>query len=109
MLPLFRSDSLARFRLLGERVYLRPPVRADYKQWVEIRDLSRAFLEPWEPAWGDDALEKAVYRDRVTVPGGAAAFTRAADAVGELESHLDHNPNERLALLDLLLSLPPLP
>ena len=50
-----------------------------------------------------------VYRDRVTVPGGAAAFTRAADAVGELESHLDHNPNERLALLDLLLSLPPLP
>ena len=65
MLPLFKSDGLARFRLLGERVYLRPPVRRDYGPWVEVRDRSRAFLEPWEPSWGDDALERPVFRDRV--------------------------------------------
>jgi [ribosomal protein S5]-alanine N-acetyltransferase len=65
MLPLFRSDGLSRFKLMGERTYLRPPSRADYKPWVAVREASRAFLEPWEPSWGDDALERAVYRDRV--------------------------------------------
>jgi [ribosomal protein S5]-alanine N-acetyltransferase len=65
MLPLFRSDGLSRFKLIGERTYLRPPTRADYKPWVAVRESSRAFLEPWEPAWGDDALERAVFRDRV--------------------------------------------
>jgi len=65
MLPLFKSDGLARFRLLGERSYLRPPVRRDYGQWAELREASRAFLEPWEPSWGEDALERVVFRDRV--------------------------------------------
>ena len=65
MLPLFKSDGLARFRLLGDRTYLRPPVRRDYGQWVELREASRAFLEPWEPSWGEDALERVVFRDRV--------------------------------------------
>jgi [ribosomal protein S5]-alanine N-acetyltransferase len=65
MLPLFRSDGLSRFRLIGESTYLRPPSRGDYKQWTVVRAASRAFLEPWEPAWGDDALERAVFRDRV--------------------------------------------
>jgi ribosomal-protein-alanine N-acetyltransferase len=65
MLPLFKSDGLARFRLLGERVYLRPPLRRDYRAWAEVRAASRAFLEPWEPAWGEDALEKVVFCDRV--------------------------------------------
>ncbi len=65
MLPLFKSDGLARFRLLGERIYLRPPVRRDYQQWAEIREASRTFLEPWEPSWGEDALERVVFRDRV--------------------------------------------
>jgi len=66
MLPLFKSDALGRFRLLGERTYLRPPSRRDYGQWVEVREASRTFLEPWEPSWGEDALERVVYRDRVT-------------------------------------------
>jgi len=65
MLPLFKSDNLARFRLSGDRIYLRPPDRRDYREWVAIRDVSRAFLEPWEPSWGEDALERAVYRDRI--------------------------------------------
>ena len=65
MLPLFRSDSLSRFKLIAERTYLRPPSRADYKPWIAVREESRAFLEPWEPSWGDDALERAVFRDRI--------------------------------------------
>jgi [ribosomal protein S5]-alanine N-acetyltransferase len=66
MLPLFKSDSLARFRLTGERTYLKPPDRRDYREWASVRNVSRAFLEPWEPSWGEDALERAVYRDRIS-------------------------------------------
>jgi ribosomal-protein-alanine N-acetyltransferase len=66
MLPLFRSDGLGKFRLLGDRVYLRPPTRRDYPEWVKVRAASRAFLEPWEPSWGEDALERAVFRDRLS-------------------------------------------
>ncbi|HVT50936.1 MAG TPA: GNAT family protein [Dongiaceae bacterium] len=65
MLPLFKSDSLARFRLAGDRTYLRPPDRRDYRAWAAVRDVSRGFLEPWEPSWGEDALERVVYRDRI--------------------------------------------
>src|SRR5581483_6228066 len=65
MLPLFRTDGLGKFRLLGERTYLRPPNRRDYRQWAQLREASRAFLEPWEPSWGEDALEPIVFRDRV--------------------------------------------
>ena len=65
MLPLFKSDGLSKFRLAGDRSYLRPPDRRDYRDWAAVRDASRAFLEPWEPSWGEDALERAVYRDRI--------------------------------------------
>lgn len=65
MLPLFRSDGLSRFKLIGERTWLRPPTRGDYKQWIAVREASRGFLEPWEPSWGEDALDRAVFRDRV--------------------------------------------
>lgn len=65
MLPLFKSDGFGKFRLTGDRTYLRPPDRRDYRDWAAVRDASRAFLEPWEPSWGEDALERAVYRDRV--------------------------------------------
>ncbi len=51
--------------LLGKDVYLRPPLLADYRAWSDLRGLSRAFLEPWEPLWGDQALTRATYRARV--------------------------------------------
>ena len=52
-------------KLIGQRVYLRPPVMADYRAWSILRDASRDFLIPWEPSWSDDALTRGVYRDRV--------------------------------------------
>ena len=51
MLPLFRNDGLSRFKLFGERTYLRPPSRTDSTQWTAVRERSRGVLEPWEPAW----------------------------------------------------------
>ncbi len=52
--------------LSGRGVLLRPPLMADYGAWTDLRAHSRAFLEPWEPAWGEKALSRATYRSRVS-------------------------------------------
>ena len=51
--------------LRGEFVYLRPPLMADYRAWADLRAHSRAFLEPWEPLWGDNALSRGTFRHRI--------------------------------------------
>ena len=53
------------FRLLGDRVFLRPPERGDYEEWASLRASSRDFLAPWEPSWPPDALSRASFRARV--------------------------------------------
>src|SRR5690606_27348252 len=35
----------------GAQVILRPPRMADYNDWADLRDRSRAYLQRWEPAW----------------------------------------------------------
>lgn len=57
-----RSNAL---RLVGPRVYLRRPVRRDQNEWAKLRDLSRDFLEPWEPMWPPDATSRAAFRRRI--------------------------------------------
>ncbi|MBO0735944.1 MAG: GNAT family N-acetyltransferase [Alphaproteobacteria bacterium] len=52
-------------RLIGERVFLRPPERGDYEVWAELRANSRDFLVPWEPAWPPDALSRPSFRARI--------------------------------------------
>lgn len=52
--------------LTGRRVFLRPPLMADYAAWSALRAQSRAFLEPWEPVWGERALTRETFRARVT-------------------------------------------
>jgi len=59
---LARSDP---FRLVGDRVFLRPPERGDYEEWASIRARSRNFLAPWEPSWPADALSRASFRARI--------------------------------------------
>ena len=49
----------------GEGVRLRPPRRADYQAWAELRSRSRAFLQPWEPTWPSDDLTRAGFRRRL--------------------------------------------
>lgn len=51
--------------LMDATVRLRPPRYADFKAWRDVRENSRAFLEPWEPSWEADMLTRAGYRKRV--------------------------------------------
>lgn len=61
-------------RVEGEGVELRPPRAADYAEWRELRAVSRAFLQPWEPTWPADDLSRAAYRRRLI------AYARDRDA-----------------------------
>jgi ribosomal-protein-alanine N-acetyltransferase len=61
-LPFFRRDLPT---LVGERTRLRVPTAADYQQWADLRRESRTFLEPWEPRWTEDELERAAWRQRL--------------------------------------------
>ncbi len=42
--------------LIGERVILRAGDPADWKSWRAMREMSRDFLEPWEPEWPANGL-----------------------------------------------------
>ncbi|MEO3998455.1 GNAT family protein [Mesorhizobium sp. CAU 1732] len=61
-LPFFRRDLP---ELNGSRVALRVPQSSDYHEWAALRRESRGFLEPWEPQWSSDELERAGWRRRV--------------------------------------------
>ena len=50
----------------GIRVLLRPPKSADFAEWTKLRRESRGFLEPWEPSWARDELERSAYRERMS-------------------------------------------
>jgi [ribosomal protein S5]-alanine N-acetyltransferase len=52
--------------LTGPRVLLRAPKSADYAEWAHIRRESRDFLEPWEPSWAGNELERSAYRERLS-------------------------------------------
>jgi ribosomal-protein-alanine N-acetyltransferase len=64
------------FTLTGDRVRLRPPRWGDYRAWSELRDVSRDFLQPWEPTWAEDDLTKPAFRRRL------AAYRREME-IGE--------------------------
>src|SRR5919199_655307 len=51
--------------IAGEGVRLRTPQMADYAEWAELRERSRAFLTPWEPIWPKDDLTRAAFRRRL--------------------------------------------
>jgi [ribosomal protein S5]-alanine N-acetyltransferase len=53
----------------GNRVLIRPPRLTDFACWAELRAASRSFLEPWEPAWGEEALSRQRFRARLTEQG----------------------------------------
>lgn len=51
--------------LVGDRVLLRYPRWSDYKSWSALRRESRSFLEPWEPRWTIDELDRSAWRERL--------------------------------------------
>lgn len=48
-----------------ERLVLRPPQLSDFETWAALRNASRSFLVPWEPAWARDHLTIRAFRNRV--------------------------------------------
>jgi [ribosomal protein S5]-alanine N-acetyltransferase len=52
-------------RIDGDGVYLREPQMSDHAAWAALRAQSRNFLEPWEPRWPRDELERDTFRRRV--------------------------------------------
>lgn len=52
-------------RIHGRRVMLRPPVLDDYAEWAALREISRAYLVPWEPIWPADDLSRPAFRRRL--------------------------------------------
>ena len=61
------SEVLRGKPLVSGEVYLRPPVRGDWRQWSTLRGKSRAFLEPWEPTWARDTLTRKAFLRRLRV------------------------------------------
>ena len=49
----------------GRGVALRWPQAADYTAWSTLRENSREFLTPWEPAWPIDDLTRSAFRRRL--------------------------------------------
>lgn len=54
-----------RLVLTAPRVYLRPPLDRDWRDWSLLRARSRKFLERWEPTWAEDAVSRAAYQNRL--------------------------------------------
>jgi [ribosomal protein S5]-alanine N-acetyltransferase len=86
-LPFFRRDLPA---LKGDRVTLRVPLTNDYREWSVLRGESRAFLEPWEPRWNPDELDRTAWRHRLSryredyAQGTAIAFFTFEKSNGKL-------------------------
>lgn len=53
--------------LHGPGVILRVPRAADYREWADLREASRDYLQPWEPAWGEDDLGRAAFKRRLSI------------------------------------------
>lgn len=51
--------------LHGSGVFLRYPEMGDYAPWAALREESRDFLTPWEPAWSADEHSRAGFRRRL--------------------------------------------
>ena len=49
----------------GHGLLLRAPQMADFLQWAQLREYSRAYLTPWEPIWPSDDLTRAGFRRRL--------------------------------------------
>jgi [ribosomal protein S5]-alanine N-acetyltransferase len=49
----------------GERIILRAPKMDHFTAWCELRQHSKAFLEPWEPLWQDDEILASSFRRRM--------------------------------------------
>ena len=54
-----------RVRVETERMTLRLPEHADWRQWSDLREASAEFLSKWEPVWATDHLTRRSFTNRV--------------------------------------------
>ncbi|MBS0126670.1 GNAT family N-acetyltransferase [Thetidibacter halocola] len=54
-----------KIRLDTDRLFLRPPIHADYTPWTSLRRESEPFLTQWEPSWAEDHLSRRAFTNRV--------------------------------------------
>lgn len=52
-------------RIETERMTLRLPQHGDFRDWADLRNSSRGFLQPWEPKWAADHLTRKAFANRV--------------------------------------------
>ena len=66
-MALFRTVSTSESMpaITGPGVSLRVPQSGDFAEWAALREVSRAFLTPWEPTWPMDDLTRGAFRRRV--------------------------------------------
>ena len=78
-MALFRLPSSAPAPLAprGYGLQLRAPAMADFSQWADLREHSRAYLTPWEPIWPSDDLTRTGFRRRLRRYAEDAAADRA--------------------------------
>ena len=64
-MALFRIADESLPAISGASVTLRVPQSGDYTEWAALREISRAFLVPWEPVWPADDLTRGAFRRRL--------------------------------------------
>ncbi len=66
MMDIFSNlPEIPQIQLSGSAVWLRPPEMDDWPVWADLRDRSRNFLIPWEPAWPVDSLTRSAWQRRL--------------------------------------------
>lgn len=70
-----------RVRIETERMTLRLPEHADWRQWSEVREASAEFLVKWEPVWSNDHLTRRAFTNRVYWAQRAEAQGQALPAL----------------------------
>ena len=51
----------------GRGVTLRAHRASDYEAWSALRQLSHAYLQPWEPTWPEDDLTRPAFKRRLSI------------------------------------------
>ena len=74
----------------GGAVRLRTPRWRDYPAWARLRGQSRDFLQPWEPVWPKDDLQRSAFRRRL------ATYSREMDAGAAYPFFIFRHPDDLL-------------
>ena len=53
------------FEITGRKVILRPLQYSDWKAWADERKKNKLYLQPWEPLWSINELERSSFVKRV--------------------------------------------